>query len=152
MPCSVPSAILGVFQDCNPGKVTVHPWSKSRLLNRCGFLAFLGLAICVFTWGLQYKLSLYDPPQAASHQIPQAKLLSRNEQAGTTEDPLVIRTKTSTRVICTAPTAIFFVLLLALIPLKPQASGQRKERASDSRRLSSGLFSIFFVRPPPVRF
>ena len=143
--------ILGDFQDCDLGKVTVHPWSKSRFVNRCGFLAFLGLAVCVFAWGLQYKLSLYDPPQAASHQIPQAKLLSRNEQAGTAEGPLVIRTKTSTRVIYTAPTAIFFALLLGLIALKPQASGQREERASDLLRLSSGLFNIFFVRPPPVR-
>ena len=66
-------------------------------------LAFLGLGFCVFAWGLQYKLSLYDPPQTASHQIPRAKLLSRDEQSGTVEHPLVIRTKTSTSVIYTAP-------------------------------------------------
>ena len=46
-------------------------------------LTFLSLALCVFAWGLQYKLSLYDPPQAASHQVPQAKLLSKNEWSPT---------------------------------------------------------------------
>jgi hypothetical protein len=45
------------------------------------FLILLGLGLSVFGWGLQYKLSLYDPPQASSHQMPQAKLLSQDEQA-----------------------------------------------------------------------
>jgi hypothetical protein len=47
-----------------------------RLLA-CG-LVFLG--VCVFAWGLRYKLSLYDPPQSVSHRIPAAKLLSGKEQ------------------------------------------------------------------------
>jgi hypothetical protein len=111
---------------------------------------FLGLSVCVFTWGLQYKLSLYDPPQAASRQIPHAKLLSKNEQSGTTESPLVVRTKTSTRVSYTVPSAVFFVLLLALSVLNPQASGQREQRMSHVWHLHRGLFDIFFVRPPPI--
>jgi hypothetical protein len=45
-----------------------------------GSLAFLGLGICVFGWGLGYKLSLYDQSQTPSHQIPNAKLLSRDEK------------------------------------------------------------------------
>ena len=36
--------------------------------------------MCVFTWGLQYKLSLYYPPHSSFHQVPEAKLLSKNEQ------------------------------------------------------------------------
>ena len=48
----------------------------------CKFtFVFIGLAIAVFTWGLQYKLSLYYPPHSTYHQIPEAKLLSRNEQS-----------------------------------------------------------------------
>ena len=101
-----------------------------------GSLASLGLAVCVFAWGLQYKLSLYDPPQAASHRIPQAKLLSRNERSGIAESPLVARTKTSTRVSYTVPTAVFFFLLLALSILNPQASGPRRNNA----RVVSGVF------------
>ncbi|HEX4308412.1 MAG TPA: hypothetical protein VHZ25_00220 [Acidobacteriaceae bacterium] len=41
-------------------------------------LAVLGL--CVFAWGLKYKLSLYDPPHSISHHIPAAKLLSGKER------------------------------------------------------------------------
>jgi hypothetical protein len=123
---------------------------KSRLFNLFGMLAYLGLAICVFTWGLQYKLSLYDPPRAASHQIPQAKLLSRNEQSGATESPLVLQTKTSTRVSYTIPTPVFLVFLLAIGIGNLQASGQQKQRTSRAWHLRRGLFNIFFVRPPPV--
>ena len=137
-------------QDRNPDRVTLHHWGKSRPISRFGMIAYLGLAVCVFTWGLQYKLSLYDPPRAASRQIPHAKLLSRNEQSGTTESPLVIQTKTSTRVSYIVPTAVFLVLSLALSVLNPQASGQREERASRSWHLRHAASNIFFVRPPPI--
>ncbi|HTW49204.1 MAG TPA: hypothetical protein VMD92_14725 [Acidobacteriaceae bacterium] len=43
----------------------------------CG-LVFLG--ICVFAWGLRYKLSLYDPPHSISHRMPAAKLLTGPER------------------------------------------------------------------------
>src|ERR1039458_5292856 len=102
--------------------MTLHSWGKYRKFSLFGSLAFLGLAFCVFAWGLQYKLSLYDPPQTSSHQIPKAKLLSRDEQSSTAEHPLVIRTKTSTRVIYTAPTAVFLTLLLAISVLNPPVS------------------------------
>lgn len=139
---------LGYTSICIP--VRVHRWTATRLFNLLGIVASLGLAMCVFAWGLQYKLSLYEPPQAASHRIPQAKLISRDEQSGVAEGPLVLRTRTSTRVSYTVPTAVFFFLLLALSILNPQASGQTKQRASHSWRLRPGLFNIFFVRPPPI--
>jgi len=41
-------------------------------------LAVLGL--CVFAWGLRYKLSLYDPPHPGSHPMAAAKLLTGNER------------------------------------------------------------------------
>jgi hypothetical protein len=105
----------------------------------------------VFAWGLQYKLSLYDPPQAASHKIPQAKLLSKNERTGFAESPVVVRTKTSTTVNCTVQTAaVFFFLLLIVNILNLQTSRQRNQRTSSIRRLQSGLFNVFFVRPPPI--
>jgi hypothetical protein len=130
--------------------VKVQRLHTTRTFNLLWILASLGLAGCVFAWGLQYKLSLYDPPQAASHKIPQAKLLSRNERSGITESPLVVRAKTSTRVSHTVPTGVFFFLLLALSILNPQASGQRKQRTSGVWHLRRGLFNIFFVRPPPI--
>jgi glycerol uptake facilitator-like aquaporin len=130
--------------------VKVQRWSTTRSFNLLGILACLGLCICVFTWGLQYKLSLYDPPQAASHKIPQAKLLSKNERCGIAESPVVVRTKTSTRVSYIVPAAVLFFLFLALNILNPQTSRQRNRRTSSVCRLHRGLFNIFFVRPPPL--
>jgi uncharacterized integral membrane protein len=130
--------------------VTVNRWIKSRPLGLFGMLAFLGLAFCVFAWGLQYKLSLYDPPQTASHQIPKAKLLSRDEQSSTAEHPLVIRTRTSTSVIYTAPTAVFLILLLAISPLNPPVSRRVEKRANRLLHLHRAILNTLFVRPPPV--
>src|ERR1035437_4967809 len=132
--------------------VTVHRWGKFRPFGLSGSLAFLGLAFCVFAWGLQYKLSLYDPPQTASHQIPKAKLLSRDDQSSTAESPLVIRTKTSTRVIYTVSTAVFLILLLAHSVLNAPASGQREQCASRSWHLRRATLRTVIVRPPPVRY
>jgi hypothetical protein len=115
-----------------------------------GILAFLGLAFCVFAWGLQYKLSLYDPTQTASHQIPKAKLLSKDEQSSTAKDPLTIRTKTSTRVIYIAPTAVLLFLMLAISVLNPPVSRRLERRANGLFHLHRAVLNTLFVRPPPV--
>lgn len=127
----------------------MNRWSKTRPFSLLGMLAFLGLAFCVFAWGLQYKLSLYDPPQTASHQIPKAKLLSRDEQSSAAGRPLVIRTNTSTSVIYTAPTAIFLILLLAVSLLNPPVSRRVERRANRLLQLHSAILNTLFVRPPP---
>ena len=127
---------------------------QSKSINRpfslIATLAFLGLAICVFTWGLQYKLSLYTPPQTASHQIPTAKLLSRDEQSGTPVSPLVLRTKTSTRVIYTVSASAYLIPMPALSVPTPPASGQREQRAGRSWQMRRAILRTCFVRPPPV--
>jgi hypothetical protein len=51
---------------------------QPRLRTLAFGLALLGL--CVVAWGLKYKLSLYDPPQAVSHHMAAAKLLSGKER------------------------------------------------------------------------
>lgn len=56
-----------------------HLRSQSPALRAFAIgLAFLGL--CVFAWGLKYKLSLYDPPHSISHHMAAAKLLTGNER------------------------------------------------------------------------
>jgi hypothetical protein len=130
--------------------VNLNRLSKSRPFNLLGMLALLGLAFCVFAWGLQYKLSLYDPPQTASHQIPRAKLLSRDEQSSTAESPLVVRTKTFTSVIYTAPTAVFLILLLAIQVLNPPVSRRVEKRTNRLFHLHRAVLNTIFVRPPPV--
>jgi hypothetical protein len=128
----------------------VHRWSKDRPFNRLGTLALLGLAICVFTWGLQYKLSLYDPSQVSSHRIPIAKLLSRDERSGPEEGSPAVRANASATALCAVSIAAFFLLLLLPGLPKLQASGEREERASRSWRLRRAFLNKLFVRAPPV--
>jgi hypothetical protein len=62
---------------------------QPRLRTLAFGLALLGL--CVFAWGLKYKLSLYDAPQAVSHHMAAAKLLSGKERNSV---PLALTTLT----------------------------------------------------------
>lgn len=119
-------------------------------LSRLSFV-FLGLAIAVFAWGLQYKLSLYDAPGSTSRQIPEAKLLSGNEQSAVAESPLMKTANTSPGVM---PGLLFTVLTSFLVGLGI-ASARIADRVSQERTRPwcvarrSGL-AAFFFRPPPV--
>jgi hypothetical protein len=118
-------------------------------LSRLAFL-FLGLAISVFTWGLQYKLSLYDPPQAVSHQIPEAKLLSKNEQTIETRHPILDVSGASAKAVQLILSSIFLLISLALNLLHAPASVDRERDAQlpwHVERFAS--MSTFFFRPPP---
>jgi hypothetical protein len=129
--------------------LTMNRWSKDRLIKALGMQAFLGLAICVFAWGLEYKLSLYEPPQTAAHQIPKAKLLSNDERSDTAQCPLIIRTRTATRVLYTAPTLAILILLLATSALNPPIS-KRVKQSPGLLKLHRAILSSLFVRPPPA--
>ena len=149
--CATLSCVCRLVEKLSQGwQLKVHCWSKSRLTKSLGTQAFLGLAFCVFAWGLQYKLSLYDPPQTASHQIPKAKLLSRDEQSSTAKSPLVVRTKTSTRIIYTAPATVFLIPLLAVSLLNPPASKRMEHLDRKLLNLHRAILNSLFVRPPPV--
>jgi hypothetical protein len=116
--------------------------------SRLSFAVF-GLAFSVFTWGLQYKLSLYDPPQNASHTIPEAKLLSKDEQAVVTKGVTIADTKVPAEHIffwCT-----FLSFLLPRVPaifLPKGRAEQDLQRPSSVSRFAS--LNAFFFRPPPA--
>lgn len=114
-------------------------------------LCLLGLAICVFTWGLQYKLSLYDPPQAVSHELPSAKLLSRDQQRTTTESPLIKSDGVPNKTVLATVLSVFLQLFAILNSLRPPAAFRRNRDAKRPwRRLSQASLNAFFFRPPPV--
>jgi hypothetical protein len=114
-------------------------------------LPFLGLAFCVFTWGLQYKLSLYDPPQAASHEIPKAKLLSRNEQRAATESPLLSKNSTSDKAARVLLFSLIFSFLLALnLQYRPLLVRKDQDQHEPWRLRGRASLTAFFFRPPPA--
>jgi hypothetical protein len=87
-------------------------WTKTRSEHRLWTVAFLGLAICVFLWGLQYKLLLYIPSQANSHLVPTAKLLSPNERPKTHQDLEHDRPNPLSKLLLEAAIAAMFVLIV----------------------------------------
>ena len=117
--------------------------------SRCWSFAFAALACCVFLWGLQYKLSLYEPPQSASHSVPMAKLLSRNEETRTLEDSHYISSKPLARVMLGVPNAAVFLFLILYIYCLPALS-HRQRQANPPWQLRRALLEAFYVRPPPA--
>lgn len=119
--------------------------TQNRCFSRSRLLVFLGLAISVFTWGLEYKLSLYEPPAAIAHQVPKAKLLSHDERLRTVDTIRAIVTRPVMRI---TPQISFLAALL--FPGPTIADVRFVTRASDSIPAPpSSLTSELFVRPPP---
>jgi hypothetical protein len=109
----------------------------------------MGLALCVFLWGLGYKLSLYDPPQSVTHSLPKAKLLSKNER------PRIFRrsveAQTEQPAVAPLPAAHLTVLFLPAVPvLSLPVSIHRQPLANPLRRAPYLSATKFFVRPPPT--
>jgi hypothetical protein len=128
----------------------VGVWSTNRRTLSWFTFVFLGLGLAVVSWGLQYKLSLYDPPNTTSHQMPEAKLLSKGEQTTATKSPLLKSTHDSAKILSTVLTSVFFLFLAASGSLHARASEQRPQderRPWHFRRLPS--LNAFYFRPPP---
>jgi hypothetical protein len=118
-------------------------------LCRLSFV-FIGLAISVFTWGLQYKLSLYYPKHSAYHQLPEAKLLSKNEQPTATEGLLMISAKPPGDIVHSGLfTLTLFVWALGLL-LISGATQTEPERTRPWLQSLRARLNAFFFRPPPT--
>jgi hypothetical protein len=118
--------------------------TKDRLFHFLSRPALLGLALSVFLWGLEYKLSLYEQ---RSHQVPTAKLLSRNEQVEiSAERSTAELTRPMAEGAAWAMAAVPMLLLAALsLPV-----AVRLELALDAPRKPRRVkFAALFVRPPP---
>ena len=112
-------------------------------------IAFVALMVSVFSWGLGYKLSLYDPPQSSSHLMPAAKLLSKSERTVSEKDAVLdsiaippVPTRGVLLLWAVLPLAIHVLEALACSVCEPEHN-----RSWHLRRLP-GLNSFFF-RPPP---
>lgn len=122
---------------------------KNRRFSYSRLLLFLGLALCIFSWGLQYKLSLYDPPAAITHQIPKAKLLANEELPRFAEGLRHLGDLPAARVIVHGHfTVLLFLLTFGVLV---QSAAALREQSSFVSRHTRDLFSsAIFVRPPPV--
>ncbi len=125
--------------------------SKNRVGSLRLVLSLAGLAIFVFLWGLGYKLSRYEPPQANLHQIPRAKLMSEDERPsfGSISGVLgsavkAIRTKHGFL------TSAFLLFLLTFTTFAELHKELRIRESCQPRRMGcSASLSAFLFRPPP---
>jgi hypothetical protein len=119
------------------------PSGRSRLRALAPALVLLG--ICVFAWGLRYKLSLYAPAQSVTRQMPAAKLLAPDRSA-------VPAAALDRAVDRSVPLAIplWFATLVVLTGMKFW-SGSEWVLYRGGARTSTGWFhgASAFIRPPP---
>ncbi len=118
-------------------------------LSRLTFV-FLGLAISVFTWGLQYKLSLYDPPHSTSREIPEAKLLSRNEQPTAGEGLFVSSTEDWSLLGQVVSFGLLVFVLLRFNLAAPRFEYQAHKTKRPWSVSCRPNLNAFFFRPPPA--
>jgi hypothetical protein len=126
----------------------VELWKPNRKPGRFWGFVFTSLACCVFLWGLQYKLSLYYPPEAAFHHVSMAKLLSKNEQSKTHETSAYTQTKPAIKALL-APSDVLPVILLVVCAVSILASSFQAAVNHPPLELRQALREAFFVRPPP---
>ena len=120
--------------------------------NRSGLrtLAFglVVLGLCVFAWGLKYKLSLYDPPRATSHHMAEAKLLPGKERGAASLDA-ILKAAGNPIPPGTIGTLVLVLFTLTAAVLKPGFGGWICKVAPASIAPACARFAPCFVRPPP---
>lgn len=112
-------------------------------------LAMLG--VCVFLWGLGYKLSLYQVHTPSVHRIPEAKLLSRNEDPNATDSVRVCLPDVGTQNSgLTIIAALICIGSGCVTPDRKLATRSLQMREPVDSRSHASLTAFFFRPPPPL--
>jgi hypothetical protein len=105
------------------------------------------LGACVFAWGLKYKLSLYDPPHAASHHMAAAKLLPGKERKAL---PLAaVRLNANAVVPPLLSTLVLALFASAALELQALFSSRMGKPFTFRAVPACARSAPYFVRPPP---
>ena len=106
------------------------------------------LGMCVFLWGFAYKLSLYDLHQLTVHRIPEAKLISKNEDARAVEGvrQALASVESGDQLHCLS------LLAVVTVVFRSHAPGWEIERGEYEAAHPLGVFSsaALYLRPPPI--
>lgn len=112
-------------------------------------MLFILLGMCVFFWGLGYKLSLYETPTSNIHRVPEAKLVSRNEDSSAIDAVRLCIAKSES---LQASDAYTFVLAMFIVSetVLHENLGRRYRSLPRPRCPQFAFQSAFFRRPPPL--
>jgi hypothetical protein len=107
------------------------------------------LGVCVFSWGLKYKLSLYDPPHAVSHHMAAARLLSGKERNAL---PLsAVRLRANAVVPPLLRTLVLAFFAWAALQLQARISSRMGRPLTFRAVPACARSALYFVRPRPRR-
>jgi len=126
-----------------------YPMDFVATSRRLHLTTIVMLVIAVFSWGVQYKVSLYDIPAKKSGAVPQAKLLSQKER------PLTLRESAPNDLTKPALHIPFLFLALigclgslSIVPTLRRLSS--RDSLPNARSDRQPHLSFFFFRPPPA--
>ena len=124
--------------------------SKSHSSIRLS-IPLLMLGVCVFLWGFSYKLSLYDLQQRTLHRVPDAKLLSKNEDSRAADGVHQVLASAAF-----PQQALFFQLAVLTIAIAWACSRGRLDldasSSGDAKLLVRLPRASLYFRPPPIPF
>jgi hypothetical protein len=150
-PCQtndVRARILAVTNQLS--KSLVDEQSKSNPTSTRLSILLVALGLCVFFWGLGYKLSLYDLHEPSIHRVPEAKLLSRNEDPNATDGLQHCLAKLMVLDPTSSGSVLFIFLLGNLARLQSNSTKLRFAAAKTLHPRSAPIVGAFFLRPPPA--
>ncbi len=132
-------------------RASVKPCWTSRSKFSCYTFAFLALAVLVFTWGLQYKLSLYAGPDSTVHHMVKAKLLS-NDKKNEAPDGVILSGPLDARASheFVFPSVLTSLFVLNLFEALFGSLWQVQTLEPSSRTPFAAGLNAFFFRPPPI--
>jgi hypothetical protein len=126
----------------------MNPNLSKRKFSQAMALAAVLLGFAVFSWGLGYKLSLYDLPDSPSTHIAQAKLLSQKERPSAVQGLEQFSTKAPQ-----LPSIVIAIFLIAATCSRAFSNQLVKTLFASRvglRRCEDFLSTVFAFRPPPV--
>lgn len=105
----------------------------------------------MFLWGIGYKLSQYDQHQRTLHRIPEAKLLSKNEDASAADNTRQVLAKAEPE--NQVGRVSFLVVIAAMVWTTTTSitSFRREVDTTDRFSLAVSCPALYF-RPPPIHF
>jgi len=119
-----------------------------RRIHTMNVMGMLFLAVAVFAWGLQYKMSLYNTSNSISVSVPHAKLLSQKERpesnvASIGPDSTQDRSPVSYTIFLFASIVCSLVVAVTI-----QTRSQSLDKGSRQQQFAA--LDFFSFRPPPV--
>ena len=116
--------------------------------GRLQWMTVVLVVFAVFSWGVQYKLSLYNWPARSTAAAPQAKLLSQKERPVAVPVGLVGNAPDRLKAISPYVCALVGWIAALALPgtLRRSIFTAKSEFVSKN---SSQHLSYFFFRPPP---